>query len=227
MRLSDFCERRSTRSLAQVLSKAAAVYLDEVAGDDAQNAADDDAAGGGSDALSADDGGTFDGTALDDDDDALLGFGDGDVGGDEMAVDELDGDFSLQSAGFQESLNQLAMQKRWAAKEQELRDAAEREKARGRRGVNLEPAQKNSDKVQVRARAAGRWQIVHRSWPLANRASLLTLARSRTDDFLCLWLERRADQRPAAHYEERARARLFGRADRRQYLQLARQAVQL
>jgi baculoviral IAP repeat-containing protein 6 len=131
MRMSDFAERRSTKTLAQVLTKAALVFLEETDGAAADSAPPSkskqkqksSSSGGGasqqqqqqqhqqqqqqSSSKNAV-------VSHDDDIDAV----------DEFAADDADADFSLQSANFQQSLELLALQKRWAAKEAELRRIA-------------------------------------------------------------------------------------------------------
>lgn len=120
MRMSDFAERRSTKSLAQVLTKAALVFLEETDGVAADSAPPPSSkskqkAKSGSSSNSASQhsqpSSKSAAVAHDDDVDAI----------DEFAADDADADFSLHSANFQQSLELLALQKRWAAKEAELR----------------------------------------------------------------------------------------------------------
>ena len=116
--MADVCERRGTRTLAAVLSAAAELYLAECCDDDDEF---DD-----SDPL-----------GLDADDDFAADAG-------AMAVDD-GGDFSLSSAGFQASLDELAMKKRWAAKEEALRAQQAADAERGLRRTGVETREKKVD----------------------------------------------------------------------------------
>jgi baculoviral IAP repeat-containing protein 6 len=116
MRMSDFCERRSTKTLAQVLTKAALVFLEETDGADSSTTT---AAASKSKSLvkpkaSAATSSTSQRSQKSHDDEI-------DAVDDEFVADDADADFSLHSANFQQSLELLALQKRWAAKEAELR----------------------------------------------------------------------------------------------------------
>jgi baculoviral IAP repeat-containing protein 6 len=141
MRISDFAERPSTKTLAQLLTKAAQVYVEEVRPSAASAAKPVVVPTNKKLAVSStnddDDGDDDDDDDNDDDNDD----GDDDDGDDDVRVGaasqladdaDVDADFGLQSQDFQASLNLLTVQKKWAAKEAEVRRLAALDKVQSK-----------------------------------------------------------------------------------------------